>query len=150
MLFQQGIMGGADGPITAWDIAAQLMQTIFDGGLRHAAAAAARANFQATVASYRQTVLAAFQDVEDNLIALQRLQQQLVVQKHAAADADLALRLVVNQYKAGTADYTAVLTAQVTAYTAEITANNTQYMVMTTAVGLMKAIGGCYAAGPIL
>ncbi|MGB6976893.1 MAG: TolC family protein, partial [Gammaproteobacteria bacterium] len=95
-----------------------------------------------TVASYRQTVLSAFQNVEDNLAELRILKQQSIVQDQAAADARLALKLVFNQYRAGTVPYSSVLLSQINAYTAEKTAADTNGLKMTTAVTLIKALGG--------
>src|SRR5205807_1815906 len=78
-------------PALTWSIGAQLTETIFDGGLRSATTAAARANYHAMVATYRQTVLAAFQDVEDNLASIRILREQALVQNKAVASARLAL-----------------------------------------------------------
>lgn len=129
-------------PNLGWAIGPQLAETILDGGLRSATVAAARANYAATVASYRQIVLTAFQDTEDNLVALRVLGQQSVVQDKAANDAKLALKLTVNQYKAGTVPYNTVLTTQITAYNAMKNAADTHYLRMTAAVGLIKSLGG--------
>ena len=129
-------------PTLAWSYGPQLTQLIYDGGLRSATVTAARAGYDSTVASYRQTVLAAFQDVEDNLASLRILTQQAVVQNQAAASAKLALKLVLNQYKAGTVIYTSVITAQINAYTAEKSAIDVTGLRMTAAVGLIKALGG--------
>ncbi len=132
-------------PLINWSIGAQLAETILDGGLRQATTAAARANYQATVATYRQTVLAAFQDVEDNLVSLNYLKRQSVVQNKAAADARLALQLMLNQYKAGTVAYSDVITAQNAAYTAEKAAADVTGQRMVSTVGLIKAMGGGFA-----
>ena len=91
-----------------WDstLIPQLAQTIFDGGLRQATVAAARFNYHATVATYKQTVLAAFQDVEDNLVSLNTLKKGLsLFNIKQRLDAKLSLQLITNQYKAGTAAY---------------------------------------------
>ncbi len=129
-------------PTIGWSVGAQLAETLFDGGLRSAVTAAAKANYQATVANYRQTVLSAFQDVEDNLASLRILNQESAVQNAAAADAQLALKLTMNQYKAGTVDYSTVLTSQIAAYTAEKNAADINGLRMSAAVGLIKALGG--------
>lgn len=129
-------------PAVNWSIGAQLTDTILDGGLRSATIAAARANYQATVATYKQTVLTAFQDVEDNLASQRILKDQSIVANKAAADARFALTLVINQYKAGTVAYTDVITAQNTAYSAEKTAADLNGQRMVAAVGLIKALGG--------
>lgn len=131
-----------DNPGFGWSLGPQLTGTLYDGGLRDASVRAARANYDATVASYRQTVLAAFQDVEDNLVALKKIKQQSAALNQAAEDARRALRLVMNQYKAGTVPYSSVITAQTTAYTAEKSAADVVGLEMTSTVGLIKALGG--------
>lgn len=136
-------------PDASWSIAAQLAQTIIDGGLRSATIRAARAAYDANVASYRQTVLAAFQNVEDNLAAINILKKQMIVEKKAVASARLALKLVTNQYKAGLVDYTSVITAQNTAYTAEKTAADVRGQEMTATVGLVQALGGGWSCAEI-
>jgi NodT family efflux transporter outer membrane factor (OMF) lipoprotein len=140
-------------PFLNWSLSTELADTLFDGGLRDAAVKAAWATYCAEVAAYRQTVLAAFQDVEDNLASLRILANQAVVQNQAAASAREAERLVINQYKSGTVAYSNVITAQVSAYTAEKAAVDLNYLRMISAVGLIKALGGgwdassiCYAA----
>ena len=87
-------------PSLGWSVGMQAAETIFDGGLRSATVRAAKAAYLAQVAAYRQVVLTAFQNVEDNLISLRILRSQLKVQKKAAADAKFALKLFINQYKA--------------------------------------------------
>lgn len=130
----------------SWTLGSQLTETLYDGGLRAATVNAAFAGYEATVAAYRQTVLTAFQDVEDNLSTLHILAQELIVQKEAKASAELALKLVINQYKAGTAQYTDVIVSQVTAYNAERTEADIMGQQMVTAVGLVKALGGGWDA----
>ena len=87
-------------------------------------------------------MLTAFQDVEDNLASLRILNDEIQVQKRAAASANLALKLIINQYKAGTVPYTNVITAQITAFAAEKNVNDINYLRMTSAAGLVKALGG--------
>jgi NodT family efflux transporter outer membrane factor (OMF) lipoprotein len=129
-------------PAMSWALGAQFTDLIFDGGLRSATVTAARANFDATVGTYRQTVLTAFQNVEDNLVSLRTLKAQAKVQDQAARDAERALKIVLNQYLAGTADYNAVLVAQYTALSAVKTASDVHGLQMTAAVGLITALGG--------
>ncbi|BCA94810.1 outer membrane efflux lipoprotein [Legionella antarctica] len=133
-------------PSIGWSAGLQVAETLFDAGFRAAKVRAAKAAYYAQVAAYRQAVLTAFQDVEDNLIALRILREQLVVQKKAAASAGLALKLVINQYKAGTVDYASVITAQITAYSAQKTANDVAGLLMSSEVGLIKALGGGWDA----
>jgi len=129
-------------PSVGWAYGPQLAQLIYDGGLRAATVAAARAGYDSTIASYRQVVLTAFQDVEDNLATLRILNQQAVVQNQAAASARKALQLTINQYRAGTVIYSTVLTAQISAFTAEKSALDVTGLRMTASVGLIKALGG--------
>ena len=129
-------------PALSWALGSQLGETIFDGGLRNATVTAARANFDATAGTYRQTLLTAFQNVEDNLVSVRILQAQAKVQDAAARDAMRALKIVINQYRAGIADYSAVITAENTAFAAEKTASDVHGLQMTSAVGLVTALGG--------
>lgn len=129
-------------PALNWAYGPQLAQTILDGGLRAATVAAARHGYVASVAAYRQVVLNAFQEVEDDLSSLRILNQQAIVDQQAVDSAHLALKLVLNQYRAGTVPYASVITAQTTALTAEQTAATVNYLRMTSAVGLVTALGG--------
>lgn len=129
-------------PTIGWLYGTQLAEAIYDGGLRNATVRAAKAGYMAQVAAYRQTVLTAFQDVEDNLVSLRMLNQQAVAQNKAAASSKKALALVINQYKQGTVPFSSVITAQISAYTAEKNAYDTAGLQMTAAVGLIKALGG--------
>jgi NodT family efflux transporter outer membrane factor (OMF) lipoprotein len=136
-------------PSTGWSYGLQVADIIFDGGLRDATVKAAKAGYTAQVAAYRQTVLTAFQDVEDNLAALRLLEKEGVVRNKAAASAVEALHLVMNQYKSGTVPYSSVITAQIAAYTAQRTAYDMVGLQMSTAVGLIKALGGGWRAQDI-
>ncbi|WP_058393328.1 efflux transporter outer membrane subunit [Fluoribacter dumoffii] len=129
-------------PTKSWAIGARLAETIFDAGYRKATKQAAYANYEATVASYRQTVLVAFQEVEDNLAALNILQSEATQQKQAEISARLALKLVMDGYKAGTNTYSDVILAQTNAYSAEKATIDVYGLRMTAAVGLIKALGG--------
>jgi NodT family efflux transporter outer membrane factor (OMF) lipoprotein len=129
-------------PARFWTLGPQLAGTIFDGGLRSAQTEAARATYDQDVAAYRQTVLAAFQDVEDNLASQRILEQEIGVQQQAVASAQQALDIVTNQYKSGTVAYLTVLTAQTTAFTAEQKLASLAGERMVSSVGLVKALGG--------
>ncbi|KAI3600558.1 Outer membrane factor (OMF) lipoprotein associated wth MdtABC efflux system [Cupriavidus necator H850] len=133
-------------PDRIWSIGGGLAGTLFDGGLRSAAKAQAVAVYDQTVANYRQTVLGAFQEVEDNLAAQRLLEQEAVVQNDALRSAREALALVNNRYRAGTAGLLDVLTAQTSAYTAERTALSIAGRQYTAAVVLIKALGGGWHA----
>jgi NodT family efflux transporter outer membrane factor (OMF) lipoprotein len=115
---------------------------IFNGGLTSAQVAAARATYDETVADYRQSVLVSFQQVEDQLAASRILEQQATVQDRAVAAAREAERLALNQYRAGTVDYTTVITAQATALSNEETAVNLHQTRLVASVDLVQALGG--------
>jgi NodT family efflux transporter outer membrane factor (OMF) lipoprotein len=133
-------------PSRFWTLGPQLAGTIFDAGLRKAQTDAARAAYDQDVATYRQTVLTAFQDVEDNLASLRILEQEITVQEQAVQSAQQALDIVTNQYKSGTVDYLNVLTAQTTAFTAEQKLASIAGQRMVSSVGLVKALGGGWEA----
>jgi len=101
-------------PNRLWSLGASLVQTIFDGGARNASIDAAKASYDASVANYRQTVLSAFQEVEDNLAILRVLAQESAYEDEAVRAARESLDLTTNQYKAGTVSYLNVITAQTT------------------------------------
>jgi NodT family efflux transporter outer membrane factor (OMF) lipoprotein len=130
------------GPSLFWALGPQLAVTLFDGGLRRAQVHQAQAQYDAVVATYRETVLAAFQEVEDNLAAVRILQQEAVKQDEATHSADLSLQLAMNRYKTGIVGYLDVVSAQ------EIDLNNERAQVDLTrrqadaSVALIKALGG--------
>ncbi|KAF1044806.1 MAG: Outer membrane protein OprM [Herbaspirillum frisingense] len=129
-------------PGRVWSLGPQLAQNIFDGGARRAATAQAIASYDGTVAEYKQAVLTAFQEVEDNLAALRILEQEADVQNEALQSARQAVTLVTNQYKAGTVSYVNVITAQATALSAERTSLDILNRRMAASVLLAKALGG--------
>lgn len=129
-------------PSRFWSVGPALAATLFDAGLRHAQTEAARASYDQQVAVYRQTVLGAFQEVEDDLASQRILAQEVVTQRQAVSSAKQALAIVTNEYKAGTVAYVSVLTAQTTAFTAEQKLANLAGQRMVSSVGLVKALGG--------
>lgn len=137
-------------PYLIWGLGPELAGTLFDGGARSARIAAANANYKASIASYRLTVLNALQEVEDNLVALRLLNDEAKVQAQAADNARLALKLTLNQYKAGITAYANVLTAQTNAYTAEKNLSDVNGLRMSTAVALIKALGGGWQSNRLL
>ncbi|MGP8152762.1 MAG: efflux transporter outer membrane subunit [Smithella sp.] len=116
--------------------------TLFDAGARQAQTQQAMAAYDGTVASYRQTVLAAFQNVEDNLAALRILNEEAQKQDHAVDDARESVVLTTNQYKAGIVSYLNVITAQTTVLANEKTAIAISGQRMNAAVLLIEALGG--------
>ncbi|NPC71866.1 efflux transporter outer membrane subunit [Corallococcus exiguus] len=135
-------------PHLVWALGPQLVATLFDGGLREAQTEEARAFYAQGVADYRQTVLAAFQDVEDQLVALRVLEQEAGIQQEAVGYARQSLEVVMNQYKAGTVTYLEVVTAQATLYSAEQKLASIAGQRMVSAVGLIKALGGGWDPPP--
>ena len=129
-------------PARFFSLGPTLTQTLFDKGRRRAATDVAFAQYDATVASYRQTVLTAFQEVEDNLAALRILSQELDQQNAAVASAQRALSLATERYKTGIDSYLNVITAQTTLLNNQRTAVNLQMQQMTATVQLIKALGG--------
>jgi NodT family efflux transporter outer membrane factor (OMF) lipoprotein len=129
-------------PARIWGLGAGLSETVFEGGLRKAQTDQARAAYDAAVASYRQTVLTGFQEVEDNLAALRILEHEADVQTQAVELADQSLAVMINQYRAGTVAYLNVITAQTTVLSNKITALNILGRRMSAAVLLIEALGG--------
>ena len=125
-----------------WSFGPQLAETVFDGGLRDAQVAQARAGYDQSVATYRQTVLTAFQQVEDQLVALRVLTEQATVQARAVSAADDAEQLILNQYKAGTVAYTSVVSAQTVALGDRQSALVLKQQRLLAAVQLIQALGG--------
>jgi NodT family efflux transporter outer membrane factor (OMF) lipoprotein len=125
-----------------WAFGSSLVQTIFDAGARAAVVEEARALFDQDVANYRQTVLTAFQQVEDQLAALRILAQEAEVQDKAVAAAFEAARILNNQYLAGTVAYTSVIVADQTALADAETAVNIRQSRLVASAALIQALGG--------
>jgi len=123
-----------------------LAATLFDGGARKAQTEQARAAYDGTVAFYRQTVLAGFQDVEDNLAALRILDEEAQSQELAVKSAQESVILTTNQYKAGIISYLNVVTVQTIALTNERAAINISGQRLNATVLLVKALGGGWSA----
>jgi NodT family efflux transporter outer membrane factor (OMF) lipoprotein len=125
-----------------WSFGPELAASLFDGGLRRAQTAGARAAYDASVATYRQTVLTALQQVEDTLATLRTLERQAQVEGELVKSAELAQQLVLNQYKAGTVPYSSVITAQTTAFASEQSSLGVLLNRLTASVALIAATGG--------
>jgi len=125
-----------------WSLAGSAAELIFDGGQRRGVSEQAIAGFDMSVANYRQTVLTAFQEVEDNLAALRILQDEAKTEDAAVAAAEHSLDLSNNRYRGGVANYLEVTTAQSAALSDEVTALNILIRRMSASVLLVKAIGG--------
>ncbi len=130
-------------PARFWTLGpAAVEQTLFDGGLRRAQTVEACAAYDASVATYRQTVLAAFQNVEDNLAALRILEQEAVAADAAADSAKKNVILETNQYQAGTVSALDVIVVQAIALNDELTSVNVLGNRMNANVLLVEALGG--------
>ena len=133
-------------PSGFWSIGPTLAQSIFDAGLRRALTEQAIAAYDATVAQYRQAVLAGFQEVEDNLAALHILEEEAKVQDEAVRAARESVVLTTNQYKAGTVSYNNVVTVQTTQLNNERVAVGILGRRLVAAATLVKALGGGWDA----
>lgn len=132
-------------PSRVWAFGPALAQTLFDGGERRSLTDQAIASHEATVASYRQTVLSAFREVEDSLAALRILEQEAVLQADAVKAARLTLELTNNQYRAGIVSYLNVVSAQTTLLSNERSTLTLQGRRLAAAAELVRALGGGWA-----
>ena len=137
-------------PNRFWSIGPALALTLFDGGARSAQKEGAIAGYDKAEATYRQTVLAAFQEVEDNLAALRLLANEAVMQQAATQAADEALALTENQYQAGTVSYLNVVTAQATALGAQRSNLDLVGRRLGASAVLLKALGGDWQVGSVV
>jgi len=129
-------------PSLLWSLGASAFETVFDGGRRHALTEQARAAYEVQVASYRQSVLEAFREVEDGLAALSILREEADAQAAAVAAARRSLALSVTRYKGGVATYLEVLTAQTIQLTNERAQADVATRRFASSVQLVKALGG--------
>jgi NodT family efflux transporter outer membrane factor (OMF) lipoprotein len=129
-----------------WSFGASVAQSIFNAGATRAHVAGVEAQHQAAVARYRQTVLDAFGDVENQLSATRVLAQQQVLHKQASEAADQVETQMLNRYKAGQVSYTEVVQAQATALSARRSLVQSQADRQTTAVALIQSLGGGWKA----
>jgi NodT family efflux transporter outer membrane factor (OMF) lipoprotein len=131
-------------PSRFWAVGPQMLETVFDAGRRRAQVESAQAAYDADIATYRQTALTAFQEVEDNLSTLRILEQELAKQHEATAAAQSSLELALNRYKGGLVTYLEVITAQSIALTNERTEVDLVRRRMDAIVLLIKALGGSW------
>ncbi len=129
-----------------WSVGPAVALTLFDAGAHRAATRQAIATYDADVAAYRQTTLAAFQDVEDNLVALRVLGEEQAVQDAATLAARESETIVLNQYKAGTVSYLDVVIAQSTALANARSSITIRGRHLLASVALFKALGGGWSA----
>ena len=131
---------GPSNPV--WSFGASLAQPVFNGGLTGAQVEAAREAYQSDVATYRQTVLTAIQQVEDNLAGIRILSREAKVQEEDVRISRQATQIALNEYRAGTQSFVTVVTAQEQQLAAEESQLSTQAQIQTDAVSLIVALGG--------
>ena len=131
-----------DVPSRFWSVGPSVSQTIFDGGLYRAELHQYSATYNADLAAYRQTVLTAFQQVEDDLAAVRIYSQQILREQEALKSAQEYLNLAIGRYETGVDPYLNVLTAQTTVLFDEQTLTGLQIQEMVSAVSLIEALGG--------
>jgi NodT family efflux transporter outer membrane factor (OMF) lipoprotein len=136
-------------PSRFWSIGPSLAQTVFDAGRRRAITAAAQAIYDSSVATYRQNVLTAFQDVEDNLAALRILAEESAQRDIAVQSAQRSLDLANNRYRGGVANYLEVITAQTALLENQRIAIGIRVRRMIASVLLVKALGGGWSTSEL-
>ena len=139
----------ASAPSLFWSIGGDLLQPVINGGRNRANLALTRATYDESVANYRESVLVAFQQVEDGLSGLALLDQAIKTQQAAVEDARRALAIANDRYTGGVTTYLDVITAQTTLLTNERLATQLLGQQMTTAVYLVKALGGSWDASEL-
>ena len=130
------------GPSSLWSLGGSAVELLFDAGRRHALTEEARHAYELNVANYRQTVLQAFQDVEDNLSGLDILNSESAAQQRAVDSARRSLLISTNRYKGGVTTYLEVITAQTTQLANARTAADITTRQFAASVQLIKALGG--------
>ena len=133
-------------PSRVWSVGPEGVLTVFDGGLHRAQSAQAHAAYDEQVADYRNTVLTAYQDVEDNIAALRQLQQESVTQAAAVAATTGALEQAQARYAGGIVTYLEVVVAENAALSARLSAADIQLRRMVASVQLVKSLGGGWRA----
>jgi len=125
-----------------WSVGPSISETVYDGGLRRATVNQHIATYNANVAAYRQSVLTAFQQVEDSLATVRILSQQILRQQEAVDSSQTFLKLELGRYETGIDPYIDVVTAQITLLTNQQSLTNLQVQQMTASVQLIEALGG--------
>jgi NodT family efflux transporter outer membrane factor (OMF) lipoprotein len=125
-----------------WSLGANMTETVFKGGTRSATVEAARYAYEESVQNYRQTVLTAFQDVENDLSDLRILAQQAAIENQAVADSEREVAITLNEYQAGTVAYTSVVSAQLTLLGNQQAQLQVQQDRLLASVALFQDLGG--------
>jgi NodT family efflux transporter outer membrane factor (OMF) lipoprotein len=134
------------GPSALWSLGAQAAELLFDAGQRHALTQQARHTYEANAAAYRSTVIAAFQDIEDQLSGLRILEQESTVEQRAVESAQRSYDLSNQRYKGGVTSYLEVLTAEATLLQNQRTATDLTTRQFVASVGLVRSLGGGWDA----
>ncbi len=129
-----------------WSLGTNASETLFEGGTRTATVRAAEFGYDESIANYRQTVLSAFQDVENDLSNLRILAEQAVAEQAAVTDANRAVQIALNEYEAGTQAYTIVVTAQATLLADQENALTVQQNRLLASISLIQDLGGGWQA----
>jgi NodT family efflux transporter outer membrane factor (OMF) lipoprotein len=130
------------GPSALWSLGAQAAELLFDAGQRHALTDQARHTYEANTAAYRSTVLAAFNDIEDQLSGLRIMEQESTVERRAVESAQHSYDLSNQRYKGGVTSYLEVLTAEDTLIQNQRTAIDLTTRQFVASVGLVRSLGG--------
>jgi NodT family efflux transporter outer membrane factor (OMF) lipoprotein len=136
-------------PSRFWSVGPSVSELIYDGGLRRATVEQYRAQYDQTVANYRNTVLTAFQQVEDNLSGLRILSEEIQQQDVAIQSAQRSLTLATDRYRLGIDPYLNVITAQTTLFSNQQTAVNLRITQIVDSVQLVEALGGGWDASSL-
>lgn len=136
-------------PFKFWTLGAEASDTLLDWGQRHDLVLSARAAYESAASNYRQSVLTALQQVEDNLAEIRILANESGVEKDAVAEAEQATQISLNEYNAGTVDFTTVVAAQVTELTNKETALSINASQLTSSVALIQALGGGWTSADL-
>jgi NodT family efflux transporter outer membrane factor (OMF) lipoprotein len=136
-------------PSREWSVGPQGVLTVFDGGLHRAQSAQAHAAYDEQVADYRNAVLSAYQDVEDNIVALRQLELENVTEAAAVAATTGALQQAQYRYAGGIATYLEIVVAENAALAARLSAADIQLRRMVASVQLVRALGGGWNASAV-
>jgi NodT family efflux transporter outer membrane factor (OMF) lipoprotein len=137
------------GPSALWSLGAQATELLFDAGKRHALTDAARHSYEAQAAGYKSVVIAAFNDVEDQLSGLRILEQESTAEQQAVASAQHSYEISNQRYKGGVTGYLEVLTAEAALLQNQRTAISIQTRQFVASVGLVRALGGGWDASQL-
>jgi NodT family efflux transporter outer membrane factor (OMF) lipoprotein len=136
-------------PYRFWTLGVDATDALLDWGQRHDLVLSARAAYDASAANYKETVLTALQQVEDNLAGLRILRRESQIQDQAVTEAAQASQIALNEYNAGTVDFTTVAAAQVTELSNRETALTIVQSQLNSSVALIQALGGGWSASDL-